>query len=47
MERKDGLTKVFKMFIGDIIYKMKRDKDEYVVIKAIKFATQDEEFNTI
>ena len=47
MERKDGLTKVFKMFIGDIIYKMKRDKDEGVLIKAIKFATQDEEFNTI
>lgn len=47
MERKDGLTKVFKMFIGDIIYKMKRDKDEGVLIKAIKFVTQDEEFNTI
>ena len=47
MERKDGLTKVFKMFIGDIIYKMKRDKDEGVLIKAVKFVTQDEEFNTI
>lgn len=47
MERKDGLTKVFKMFIGDIIYKMKRDKDEGVLIKAIKFVTQDQEFNTI
>jgi len=47
MERKDGLTKVFKMFIGDIIYKMKRDKDEGVLIKAIKFVSQDEEFNTI
>ena len=47
MERKDGLTKVFKMFIGDIIYKMKRDKDEGVLIKAVKFVSQDEEFNTI
>lgn len=47
MERKDGLTKVFKMFIGDIIYKMKRDKDEGVLIKAVKFVTQDEEFNTV
>ena len=47
MERKDGLTKVFKMFIGDIIYKMKRDKDEAVLIKAVKFVSQDEEFNTI
>ena len=47
MERKDGLTKVFKMFIGDIIYKMKRDKDEDVLIKAVKFVSQDEEFNTI
>lgn len=47
MERKDGLTKVFKMFIGDIIYKMKRDKDEGVLIKAVKFVTEDEEFNTV
>lgn len=47
MERKDGLTKVFKMFIGDVIYKMKRDKDESVLIKAIKYSNNDEEFNKV
>jgi len=47
MDRKDGLTKIFKMFIGDIIYKMKRDKDDTVLVKAIKFTTTDDEFNTV
>jgi len=47
MTRKDGLTKVFKLFIGDIIHKEKRETDTNVLIKAIEFNVKDEEFNTI
>ena len=45
MNRKDGLTKVFKMFLGDIIHKEKRENDQVVLIKAVEFKTNDEEFN--
>ena len=47
MNRKDGLTKVFKLFIGDIIHKEKRESDNSVLIKAIEFNVNDEDFNTI
>lgn len=45
MERKDGTTSVFKMFIGDVIYKSKRSNDREVVVRAIQYKTDDEEFN--
>jgi superfamily II DNA or RNA helicase len=45
MNRKDGLTKVFKMFLGDVIHKEKREKDQVVLIKAVEFRTSDEDFN--
>lgn len=45
MNRKDGLTKVFKMFLGDIIYKEKRESDENVLVKAITYYNSNEEFN--
>ena len=48
MERKDGLTKVFKMFIGDIIHTEKRDTSKaQVLVKALDFEIDDDEFNTI
>ena len=47
MQRKDGLTKVFKMFLGDIIYKEKRDGNDKVIVKAYTFLTNDEEFNEV
>jgi len=47
MNRKDGLTKVFKLFLGNIIHKEQRDSDQIVSIKAIKFTTSDTEFNEI
>jgi superfamily II DNA or RNA helicase len=47
MNRKDGLSKVFKMFLGDIIHKEKRDNNNNVIVKAIEFNTFDEDFNTI
>tara|TARA_Y100001935_G_scaffold195449_1_gene163549 strand:- start:482 stop:1972 length:1491 start_codon:yes stop_codon:yes gene_type:complete len=45
MQRKDGLTRVFKMFLGEIIYKEKREADDEVLVKSIKYVTSDNEFN--
>ena len=45
MQRKDGLTRVFKMFLGEIIYKEKRECDDDVVVKRIDYLTTDIEFN--
>lgn len=45
MQRKDGLTRVFKMFLGEIIYKEKREGDDGVLVKAIEYKTNDDEFN--
>lgn len=45
MQRKDGLSKVFKMFLGDIVYKEKREEEDPVLVKAIEYRTTDEEFN--
>ena len=47
MQRKDGLTKVFKMFLGDIIYKEKRDGNDKVIVKAYTFLTNDDDFNEV
>jgi len=47
MQRKDGLTKVFKMFLGDIIYQEKRENDDQVLVKGIEYKTNDEEFNKV
>jgi superfamily II DNA or RNA helicase len=45
MNRKDGTTKVFKMFLGDVIFKGKRDEEREVVVRAIDYYVNDEEFN--
>ena len=45
MQRKDGLSKVFKMFLGDIVYKEKREDEDPVLVKAIEFKSTDADFN--
>jgi len=45
MNRKDGLAKVFKLFLGDIIHKEKREDDLSVLVKSIEFNTTDTDFN--
>lgn len=45
MQRKDGLTRVFKMFLGEIVYKDKRKTDDPVLVKAIRYQTDDVQFN--
>ena len=47
MDRKDGLTYVFKMFLGEIIYKKERESTDIVTVKGIEFNIEDEEFNKI
>jgi superfamily II DNA or RNA helicase len=48
MQRKDGLTKVFKMFLGDIVHKEKSNTKEHnVIVKGIYYKHDDPEFNEI
>lgn len=47
MLRKDGLSKVFKMFLGEIIHKEKRENENNVLVKAIQFKIDDDDFNTV
>lgn len=47
MNRKDGTTKVFKMFLGQVVYKQERSKDENVIVRGITFQSKDEEFNEV
>ena len=45
MNRKDGTTKVFKMFLGDVVFKGKRDEEREVVVRAIDYYVNDDDFN--
>jgi superfamily II DNA or RNA helicase len=47
MERKDGTTDVFKMFLGNVIYKAERKNENIVEVRAITYKTNDENFNEI
>jgi hypothetical protein len=47
MNRKDGTTDVFKMFLGDVVYKSVR-KDEFnVIVRGVFYNTEDADFNEI
>ena len=45
MDRKDGTTDAFKMFLGNVIHKAERKTTFEVEIRGIKFLTNDEEYN--
>ena len=45
MKRKDGLTKVFKMFLGDIVYTKKREKNDNVIVKVIHYKHPDIQYS--
>ena len=45
MERKDGTTNVFKMFLGEVIYKAENNNERFVEVRAITYKVNDEEFN--
>jgi len=47
MNRKDGTTHIFKLFLGDIIHKEVRGKDDAVLVRALEYESNNEEFNTV
>ena len=47
MNRKDGTTRVFKMFLGDVIYKGARDEERNVIVRGIEYHVDDDDFNNV
>tara|TARA_B100000963_G_C22637587_1_gene678449 strand:- start:2614 stop:4068 length:1455 start_codon:yes stop_codon:yes gene_type:complete len=47
MTRKDGLTKVFKWFLGPVIHKEHSKKDVEVLVKSVFYNANDDEFNNV
>jgi superfamily II DNA or RNA helicase len=45
MNRKDGTTRIFKMFLGNIIHKVERKDEHNVEVRGIIYKTNDDEFN--
>jgi len=45
MERKDGTSSVFKMFLGNVIYKADKKNEHKVEVRAITYKVDDDEFN--
>ena len=47
MDRKDGTTYVFKMFLGDIVYRISEKKQRNVQVRSIQYKSDDRAFNTV
>ena len=47
MERQDGLTSVFKMFMGPIVARWKRGTQENVLVRAIEYSCDDDDYNRV
>ena len=47
MNRKDGLTTVIKMFLGEVVYKKERKGENNVLVRAIQYSNNDEYFSKI
>ena len=47
MKRKDGLTKVIKMFLGEVVFKKERKNSDHLVVKGINYIVDDEDFNEV
>ena len=45
MERKDGTTNVFKMFLGNVIYKAEKKSEHLVEVRAVTYKVYDDDFN--
>jgi len=45
MNRKDGTTKVFKMFLGEVVYKGERDEEHDVTVRAIQYRNDNVDFS--
>jgi len=44
MERKDKTSKVFRMFLGDVVYSEKPKTDQAVLIRAIMYENEDDNY---
>ena len=44
MNRRDGLTKLFKMYLGEICFKDTSVKEDNVLVKVIKYEVDDEDY---
>jgi superfamily II DNA or RNA helicase len=47
MERKDGTTYVFKMFLGEIVYKTVNTETRDVEVRSIQYYNDDPNFNSV
>ena len=47
MERKDGTTPFFKMFLGNVVYKQTEKEKFNVIVQAYKYTNNDPEFNEV
>ena len=47
MDRKDKLSFVFKLFIGDVVYKKEREGNDIVVVKGINYEVDDDKFSKV
>lgn len=48
MDRKDGLTWVFKSFLGDLVFREAKRKEDAVLVKAITYSVDnDDEYNEV
>ena len=47
MKRSDNLSKVFKMFIGPIVYTKRREGGDGVVVQVIDYENKDKEFSQV
>jgi superfamily II DNA or RNA helicase len=45
MNRKDGTTKIFKMFLGNIVEKVVRKGEYDVIVRGVHYSVDDDEFN--
>jgi superfamily II DNA or RNA helicase len=45
MERKDGTSRVIRMFLGDVLFKAVRDSGDKVEVRAITYKSSDTAFN--
>ena len=47
VKRKDGLTYVIKMFLGEVVCKIERKGEDKVTVKGINYISDNEEFNEV
>ena len=47
VDRKDGLTKIIYMFMGDKIYTEKREDEDPVCVRALEYISSDTAFNEV